>query len=212
MKKLIGFLLVLVLVFGVTETAEAQWKLGVQGGVAFASVGGDDATTASLGFDPQGVTGIVGTVYLNYAFTPIVSFQPGVSFVQKGVEGTESGIPVSIDIDYFEIPLLLRFDVPSAGSAGVHFLGGPVVSFEAGCDLTEGPLSASCDDADAEITSTDFGFAAGAGLTFGIGRASLVIDGMYNLGLSSIDDSTDDFSFKNRAFTITAGFEIPLGR
>lgn len=212
MKKFTGLLLVLVLVFGVTETAQAQWKLGVQGGVAFSSVGGDDATTAALGFDPQGVTGFVGTVYLNYAFTPIVSFQPGVSFVQKGLEGTEGGTTLAIDVDYFEIPLLLRFDVPTAGSVGVHFLGGTIISFEAGCDISFGTASATCEDDGTEISSTDFGLAAGAGLTFGIGRAALVIDGMYNLGLSSIDDSTDDFSVKNRAFTITAGFEIPLGR
>lgn len=210
MRKFTSLLLALVLVFAAADSAEAQWKFGAQGGVAFASVGGDDANTSGLGFNPDGVTGFVGTVYLNYAFTPIVSFQPGISFVQKGLEGTEAGVTASIDVDFIEVPLFLRFDVPTPGSVGVHFLGGPVIGFEAGCDISSGSVTVSCDE-DEEITSTDFGLAAGAGLTFGIGRAALVIDGIYNLGLRSLDDSSDDLSIKARAFMITAGFEIPFG-
>jgi len=44
-----------------------------------------------------------------------------------------------------------------------------------------------------------------------VGKAFLVLDLRYTLGLTSIDDDSNPSDIKHRAFSIMAGFRYPLG-
>ena len=64
----------------------------------------------------------------------------------------------------------------------------------------------------AGLKSIDLGAMVGAGLEIGLTESVfLVLDGLYNLGLTKMGDSGLDDDVKNRAFSFLAGLSFPLG-
>ena len=53
-----------------------------------------------------------------------------------------------------------------------------------------------------DIKKTDFGIVFGFGTEFG----NICIDGRYEMGLTSIDDSDDNLDVKNRVFSFMLGY------
>lgn len=190
----------------------AQASIGVRGGLSLASVSGDNT-------DELGTTkGLNIGGFVNVPLSGVAGLQIGAGFVQKGGEESEAGVTAKIGVDYIEIPLLLTLSPSTAGSVGFDFFVGPAVSFKAGCTVSGSfdgtDVSIDCDDpeVDVELKSIDFGAMVGAGLDIAVSdAASLVLQGFYNFGLTSIDDSSDPDSVKNRAFSILAGLSFTLG-
>jgi hypothetical protein len=120
-------------------------------------------------------------------------------------------------IAYIEVPVLLKYTVGTS-IARPYFFAGPYLAFKISCEAEVGTGSASltfdCDeneDEDAEFKSTDFGAVFGAGFDYDLGGVTLVVDGRYDLGLSTLVDSPADPDVKNRAFAFLVGLSIPLG-
>lgn len=183
----------------------AQTVLGIRGGVNIATLnedGADNRTGVNLG------------VAVDVPLSESLGLQFGGFYSQKGAQDEVGGATATIALDYIEIPALLRYDLPASGGASVHFLLGPAVAFEASCNAEAADASASvsfdCDEAGIDSKSIDFGAMGGLGLDIGISESlRLTVEGLYNLGLISIDDAGGDT--KNRAFTIRAGVGFPLG-
>jgi len=199
---------------GFPAPAAAQLELGVGAGLSVSDLGGDDVG------DAGSITGLTAGTFLTVPFGGIFSIQPGLYFVQKGSETSDATGTLSFNIDYFEIPVLARLSLPTPGPLGVNFYAGPSFSIQSGCDVSlddgSSSLSAACDDAAfsgaLDTKSTDVGFVGGAGVSFSTGaRASLFVDGLFDMGLSSISDATGDPDIKNRSFLITAGLKFKLG-
>ena len=65
-----------------------------------------------------------------------------------------------------------------------------------------------------DIASFEFGVAFGLGANFDVGPCSIVIDGRYAMGVTTIDDSstdTDIIDRENREWIIMAGVGFPVG-
>ena len=196
--------------------ASAQ-ALGVRGGLSLATLGGDDVDEA----DARIGLAVGGTV--TFPLTPTLGLQLGIGYAQKGATESDGDDDFTLALDYFEVPALLRLDVPTAGSIAPRFYIGPTVAFEAACslDIDSGGTSVSfdCDDptlqdldVELETKSVDFGAMAGAGLSIGTaGPISFTLDVFYTLGLASIDDSSEGADVKNRAWSLLAGIELPIG-
>lgn len=205
----------LVAALGFPAQASAQVSLGMGAGLSVSDLGGDDVG------DVDSVTGLTAGAFLTVPFGGVFSLQPGLYFVQKGTETTDETGTFSFDINYFEVPLLARLSLPTGGPLGVNFYAGPSLSFETSCEVggSSGGVdaTASCDDdafAGALDTKTmDVGFVGGAGLSVSTGsRASIFVDGLFDLGLTSISDATTgELDMKNRSFLITAGLKFNLG-
>lgn len=186
----------------------AQTTLGVRGGVNFATLGGDAdgvGTRTGLNFGAVVIFPLSGNLGL----------QAGAHYSQKGAEESEGDVTATLEFDYIDIPVLLRYGFPSSGSTSFHLLAGPSISFNSGCNLSgsDGSQSASidCDSADIDIASIDFGLMGGLGLDIQAGESLIItLDGLYNLGLSNLDDTETD-SVKNRVWMIQAGLGFPLG-
>jgi len=208
MRRLWAFTIVGAFVALGASDAEAQMRLGAKGGVAFsnASLDPDEETESVSGFIggaevqiPLGMSGLV--------------LQPELLYAAKGVEFEEiDGITASINIDYVEVPLLVRFNIPAQSVMPFVYAGG-VVSFESSCSIegTDGEVTvdSDCEDAELETESTDFGVLFGGGLAFPVGPGDLFVEGRYTLGLADVI-ADEDLEAKNRSAAVMVGYSVSL--
>jgi hypothetical protein len=192
-------------------TASAQGiKLGVKGGVNIADVGGSDVSVLGT---TETKAGLIAGAFAEFMIGNMFAIQPEVLYSQKGTKVTEQGVEGKFKLDYVEVPLLLKVNIPIEGSkVHPHVYAGPAVALKASCKIeaSGGGASASvdCEDAGAEITSTDFGVAFGGGVSVDVGGAEVGIDVRYTLGLRTVDDFDDPDDIKNKVISImgTVGF------
>lgn len=202
------------LVFLAAPLQAQDTRLGLVGGVSIANLGGDDAG------DTDSSLGLSGGAFLSVGVNESWAIRPGVYYVEKGFEVSDGASELELNLDYIEVPLLLEFRVPTTGAMGVHLFGGPAVALEINCEFEgsdeTGSGSVECDAPEFmgffDTKTVDFGLMLGGGIDFAASESvDIVIEGSYNLGLTSIDDSGADADVKNRAFQIHAGLSFPMG-
>lgn len=142
----------------------------------------------------------------------MLAIRPEGLFSQKGASATEGGVDAELRLDYIEVPVLLLARVPTDGAVRPVLFAGPVVSFEATCEVEASSggtaLTLDCDEFEefVQTKSTDFAAAFGGGLEIDAGGVVLLLDGRYTLGLSDLNgtpDSTEEV--KNRAWSVMGG-------
>ena len=185
-----------------------QTSLSLQAGASLATLGGSDVASADSRIGMR-----VGASAI-FPLSANLDLQFGAAYAAKGATEHEAGIDLLLELDYFEIPLLLRLSPSVDGTISPHFTVGPALSFRLKCSASgsaEGfEISGDCDEfGDLDVKSMDFGAMAGAGIDIATsGSLSVSLDLLYNFGLSSISESEDT---KNRAFSILAGVTFPIG-
>jgi len=197
--------------FLIPLSVSGQTSLGFQGGLSLATLGGSDVGD----MDPGYKTGFGLGAFLELPVSDVLSIQPELLYLQKGAEGSEQGVNITVAISYVELPVLLRINVPVEGNVAPYFVVGPAISFKAGCEVTgEGggvEVKIDCDEAEAETKSVDFGGVVGAGLSFGAGPGNIHVGARFNYGLTTVDDSEYDEDVNNQAFSLLAGYSFPIG-
>lgn len=209
MRKLasLGTVLAFLLLFPIS--LYGQVNLGFKGGMSLATMGGADV--GDTGYK----AGLGVGAFLEFQVSDVVSIQPELFYMQRGAEDTEGGATYTMAVDYVEIPVLLRLNVPVEGSVAPYFLVGPSIGFKSGCELRyeeDGvEVRVDCEEAEAEIKSIDFGGVVGAGLSFEAGPGNVTVGARYNYGFISLDDSDAEEDVKGRAFSFLAGYSFPVG-
>jgi hypothetical protein len=147
---------------------------------------------------------------------------------QKGARGVEefqqaalAGESVEVGIDYVEVPILLRLDLPALGRRVFPFLhGGPAFAWKIDCgisfDAAASASDTSCDDLNGQnieetLKDNEQGLVLGGGFDvplFGVGAIGL--DARYTRGLSRL---ADDDEIRNRALSVMLNwsFGLPYG-
>ena len=148
-------------------------------------------------------------------FAGPLALQPELRYIQRGygVDVTFTGLGQEITaegtlkLDYIDVPVLARFEFPSAGITP-HVFAGPTVGFNVSAEQeTEAMGNTETEDISDTVSGTDFGLEFGGGVDFGIGAGTVTVDARYGLGLTDIPDTDNsDFSLTNRALMVTAGF------
>jgi len=211
-----------------TQAQEVDITPGIKGGVNFADLGGDDAEfflqliSGGEGSDDSSETrtGIVAGGFALIDFDGPFALQPEVLYVQKGTKvegeledpilGETVSFSSTIKLDYIEVPILAKFQIPLEGNIAPNIFAGPAVAFninaeveaEAGGESNTTDLS----DLGVEVSTADFGLQVGAGVDFDIGSGrTIMLDARYEFGLSSIP-SEGDADITNQGIRITAGF------
>lgn len=181
-------------------------KPGVRAGGSFMTLGGDDAPD-----DLDRRTGFLAGGFIQLDFAGPFALQPEVLYVQKGskqedeVSGTT--ITATTKLDYVEVPVLAKFQLPLGGPFSPNLFAGPSVGFNASAETeVEGGGQSQTNDISDDVSSTEFGLVFGVGGDFGIGAGTITVDARYNLGLTNVDDSDADQTLNNQGFMITAGF------
>lgn len=175
-------------------SVQAQASFGLRAGLNVADLTGDNlpGTKPRLGFTggafanlPVGASGL--------------SFQPEVSYSQKGVSSDNSG--TEYRVDYVEVPILVRYDVPVTDSGlmlGAY--AGPAIGFKVSEEVSGNLGSVNTD----LFKSTDVGAAFGVG----VGAGPFGVDGRYTLGLSRATDDGSGFDVKNGVFSVAATYSF----
>jgi hypothetical protein len=187
--------LVLSLVFATSVPALAQNQgSGAKGGLNFTSVqlevAGADATSDRR-------TGFVGGLFFQLPVARQLSAQFETLYAQKGSEGGDAG---SLKLDYFELPLLLRWDSTSTGNPRGNLFAGPSFNFNTRARAEAGGVEEDIAD---DVEALDVGLIVGAGAEFG----RFLIDGRYQHGLREVkkDAGAEDSRLRHRAFSLMVG-------
>jgi opacity protein-like surface antigen len=228
------FAVAIVALLGCTCTgpalAQVTWEAGFKGGVSAFSFKGstrffesltDGVNTFDFSGDISDVrTGFAGGAFASAGITDAFGVRLELLYAQKGAKGTldlaVNGSPagtanITYKVDYIEIPILAVGSIPAGGETKVNFFGGPAVAFRTSAKV-KAEVEGQSDEQDISegLESSDFGFAAGAGLeTAASSRVHVVMDARYTFGLSQVFKSGDDI--KNGGFTFMAGIAFPLG-
>jgi len=211
MKRSIG-LGTLTLAIGLHAPASAQRLfLHPEAGVQF-------STVRSLPLDPGQETklrtGFVGGLGILYSISPRVTFGTGAYYSSQGVIFSEAGSPeITFKLDYVQVPLTLAVGFPTGGPVTPRVFAGPMVGFKASCKVSASGETLNCDDPNiaVAIKSTDFSLLFGAGIGIAAGPGQITLNGWYDLGLTKIDDSSDQADGKNSFFGFGLGYAFPLG-
>jgi hypothetical protein len=194
--------------------------LGVKGGLNISNLSVDAPDDPDLGFDSQ--TDFRVGAFAQFTIGKIFALQPEFFYSQEGAKSQDSDPAIKLNLNYFEIPLLLMARLASRESPMYPILyAGPSVAFQSRCQVTgeEGGVSVSfdCDDpileGDVQPATTDFGLVFGGGFEILYSRLTIQLDARYNLGLTNLNDSenSDEVNVKSRGWAFMLGLGIPLG-
>jgi hypothetical protein len=219
MKRFVlGITLLLALAPLSVPAAHAEMAIGVKGGLSLSHVNADL-------FETDNRAGFVGGVYGALGLSPNITVQPELLFVRKGAKLFNTDVRIgpldlgefgaTLDVDYLEVPVLLRFSMPTAGPVDMRLLAGPVAAFKVGEQLSTTGLIGYRLPTD-QVKTTDFGLAVGGAVGVRNGGLEVVAEGRYTFGLTNISDLhildlPIGGDVKNGAFYATLGVEFPFG-
>lgn len=200
----------------VTATAQSRpIRLGVLGGVNLAKL----STSFDGIFEPDQRVGAVVGAQLFVPLSPALGLEIDGQYSMKGAKIAISGVSATGQLDYLELPVLLRLDIASnAESRVVPFVVvGPSVAMRTGCSLKGGAfglsVSLGCARLESALTTKfktfDFSGVVGGGLDFTAGTNRISLGARYTYGLIDIGNVG---SVRNRAISLMAGYSIPLGK
>lgn len=190
-RGIVGVLAVIALVvFGAPAFAQGV-GVGVKVGPTFNDFTDDEA--------PDGRTGWMGGLFIGGNRAGRVGVAVEFNYARKNARVEEDGETSSLNVSYFQIPLLLRINGGSRDREGVNVYGivGPFFNFKV-------DAQADFDDAfDDSVEDIDAGLVFGAGVEI----TRFIIEGRYDLGLRRInkDDEGGVVDIKSRSFAILFG-------
>lgn len=207
MKRVFTVLFILLLF---SSFSFAQMQFGLKAGLNIANIGGSDADKL-VGQSLDSKTGFSGGVFFNYQFNKLFAIQPEAYYSMKGATYKESGVELTITLDYIEIPVLLKLLIPVEGSnIKPTIFAGPAIGFNTTHKMKLEYNGQTVEQDIQNTKSTDFSLMFGGGLGFMMGKNELGVDVRYILGLSTLDDSSDAFDLKNNVinFNVYFGFSL----
>ena len=163
---------------------------GWYGGVKFGVVG-SHISGATDDWDANRIkSGISLGLAAGFNISPMAAFESGLYYVEKGGISKISGVKITNDLNYLEIPLLLKVNVFSRDRAVFQ----PYAGAYLGCGVG-GSFN------DANLKRGDSGLALGCGVTWSFLHANLG----YEYGLADISKSGFG-ECHNRALIFSVGF------
>ena len=171
----------------------AQAEFGVKGGLSFGNISNKGLLPGDLG----NRTGFAAGAAAGYR-ARVIGIGVEALFAQRGL----SADPGDTKLDYVDIPVYLKVELPTEGISPFAIIG-PQVSFEVTCKVGD----ADCPDGGDRAT-TDYAGIAGVGVKFGSERKfGITVEARYIYGLKDLKIATitSDESFKTRSFLILAG-------
>jgi len=184
--------------------AGAQTAVGVKGGLAVSNITGDSEE------QPDWLFGWSAGGFVGIHLAPGLYLQPEVLYTRKGSKLTEGGSTAKTNLDYVEIPVLLRLS-PEAAKIGFDLFGGiaPALRTRARFVFEGGGELDGLEDLDTDIsdliTKWDVGVVVGAGFHLGpVTTEFRWTEGLMNI----IENPESGESAKNRSISVLIGFRM----
>ncbi|MER3499345.1 MAG: hypothetical protein C4308_12295 [Chitinophagaceae bacterium] len=210
MKKWV-FLACALLLFTVGPYAQKKITYGASAGVTFASQTTKIEKEKVDKSDTR--TGFTVGVFLDYMYNKIFSFQPGISFVQKGAKGEAGGYGYENTLNYVELPLNFIARVKAGKKHKFLFGAGPwfAMGLSGKSKLTKNGSSKTSDIYfGTDNSKNDYRkFDLGGNVLGGIQLANgFFLSGNLNFGLNNINFK-DNKKLINNYYGIKIGYLIP---
>jgi hypothetical protein len=206
-----------------TNTSGQSINTGIKVGLNFATVG-----QYADGANPQSITTFNAGVFAKFTLLDLLALQPELLYTMKGFkdnylpEGVPTGstfppenIIITWNISYFEIPVLLKLNIPSSsfGIIKPNIFAGPEISFKLSAKQKSKTVGQPSYEQDlTNINSTDLGIIFGVGADINLPIATIMIDVRYDLGMRSVDRTLESAqnpsTMKNRVISVNAGIGI----
>jgi len=234
-------LLTLIFVIGTLTVTQAQTIIPR---AAFVLTSTNASPEEEFGIENELSTGTGFAIGVGYNYTignigkSVFSVQPELYFIQKGFNATTKGemyegeaifdytADQKYKINYFEVPLLARFEFGS-GNTKFSFLAGPSLGYglggkmkgtltlDDGYDTYKQDIESDIKFGDAPVNDEeiedlyfdnrlDFGAVVGAGVTF---SNKVIVEARYGLGFTNLSDDNDS---ANRTIQFSVGIPITL--
>ena len=213
MKRLVVTMFAIVLMFTLCSSSVFAGGLtgkGLKGGLNFANLRGDGVE--NLGFGTlDSKMGLCAGGFIEWGINDMFAIQPEVLFAMKGakkeVEVQGGTLKVTLNVNYLEIPVLVRLSMPNQRSVVPNLFFGPYVAIKLSGKLKVelGDQSAE-EDISEDIKTTDFGVVVGAGVDFALGSREFTVEARYTLGL--IDASEWGYDIKNGVISFMVGYSL----
>jgi hypothetical protein len=199
MKKLLVVAVVALGSIGLVQAQEIDF--GVQAGVNFATLQGDDIE------DADGRTGINVGITGEYEFSPSFGLMVGAIYSQQGLQAEEGGFEAKLKLDYINVPVLAKFYL---GGSGFAIEAGPQVGFLVNDEFETNQPGFESTDLDAETID----LSAGGGLSYKF-REGSTLEGIsfgarYMIGLSNVykDDEAFGDGVTNSVLSLNLGYKF----
>lgn len=186
-------LVVAAFVLSTPAALAAQAEFGLKGGISFGSI----SNKGVLPGDLSDRTGFAAGATVSWR-ARAVGVGLDALFAQRGVTSNTAD---ARKLNYFDIPVYVKFQIPTQGISPFGYIG-PQVSFELSCDAN----GSDCPSLDRP--KTDYAGIVGVGIKFGNeSKFGFTGEARYIYGLRDLKPSTitSDESFKTRSFLILAG-------
>ena len=207
------FVLIAILCFGKINFSQAQFTLGIRGGVNFSQLKTDSQQSVGVNIRQSldTKTGYVGGIYARIGKK--VFIQPELIFSAKG--GSINVLPqngstaqtVAIEYNNLDVPLLIGFKF-----GPIRLNAGPVASFKISDKGLDDELKKYSSNVGESFKNASYGYQAGAGVDLG----SFCLDLRYEGSLSDISsgDFKDNlsnkvnFSQRGNLWQVTLGLKL----
>lgn len=189
--------------FLLTIPAYTQLSFGLKGGVNVAefSIKDQGATI------PQSsVNGFTLGAVLEIGITDNIFIQPEAIFLQKGSELNTSLTNLKTNVNYLDIPVLLKIKLLNTKLLNINLLGGPSFGLALnGEETTAGGQTVDINfGGDNGLKRFDLGINAGGGVGVNLGSIGVFGDVRYLFGVSDISEDANR-EIKNKGLNLSVG-------
>lgn len=144
--------------------------------------------------------GFCGGGFITGNINSILAIQPEILFVMKGAEEPDD---YEVELNYLEIPVLIKLSMPGGIVAPKLFLGPAFAMKLISNEVYEDGYWVEID----YLTDIDFGLVIGAGIDLDTGYGKIVIEARYTLGLVTIKDE-EGYDIENDVISFMAGYSF----
>lgn len=179
-----------------------RFSFGLRTGVAFAQHTGVEERDSEYEVHSEWRTGLTGGVFIYWPITPRFGIQQEAVYTQKGssqkIDVDILEVPTTLDVtyemDYIELPILMRFTSIQWKNASLYSLMGTALSLKISDryvlegDVDDGeqivPLSADSDMSEVEMF--DYSFVYGMGVERSVGGRLVALEYRFTIGWNTL--------------------------
>jgi len=185
------------------EAFQPYLQYGLKGGLTIAGLYGGSSGSW------DGRTGFGFGFLLRWWISDSFVIQPELLYNMKGAQYSEdylgSPLKITMEMDYLELPILLKYYFPVDWELKPHIFAGPSLGFKINDDLkaTYEGESVSIPDSVSDLKSYEAGLVFGFGLDYPLGPGEVNLDIRYSPSVTAVFNSGDE---KNSIWSFTLGY------